>query len=138
MHGIMDTTQCLFAGCATVRSYQAQCEKQHAAFPDVVTCLKTAVASDPNPRFMSSEERKLYLLKAEQLSQQVQKGEISDLDARVALQQLYVNLSGRSQQRSTEYVRQKSETEVHNPGMNLLCQDAVARSDRGGMFVHCR
>lgn len=130
MHGVMDTTQCLFAGCATVGSYQAQCEKQHAAFPDVVTCLKTAVASDPNPRFMS-EERKLYLLKAEQLSLQVQKGQISDLDARVALQQLYVDLSNQSSQ-------QRTATEPQKKGMSFLCQDAVARGDRGGMSVHCQ
>lgn len=41
---------------------------------------------------MSDAKVKLYILKADQLSQMVQKGELSDLDARVVLQELYVRL----------------------------------------------
>lgn len=81
----------LLVGCATVGTYQTQCESRHAAFPEMVLCLKDALASDRrNP--MSDAKVKLYVLKADQLSQMVLKGEINDLDARVALQELYVRL----------------------------------------------
>ena len=81
----------LLAGCATVGTYQTQCESRHAAFPEMVLCLKDALASAPrNP--MSDAVVKLYMLKADQLSQMVQKGELSDVDARVALQELYIRL----------------------------------------------
>jgi len=79
------------SGCATVGSYQADCEKQHSAFPEVVLCLKTALAKD-QPAASKDARVRLYLLKADQLSQRVQRGELSDLDARVTLQELYVNL----------------------------------------------
>ena len=135
----------LLAGCATlsVGSAQEQCEKRHAAFPDVVTCLKDAVASGSaswggayiNLSSKPTPELKLYLLKAEQLSQQVQKGEISDLDARVALQQLYVDLSNQSSQQRTTT---RTTTEPQKNGMSFLCKDAVARGDRGSIFVHCQ
>ena len=81
----------LLAGCATVGSYQTQCESRHAAFPDIVLCLKDALTSDRREP-MSDAKVKLYILKADQLSQMVQKGELSDLDARVVLQELYVRL----------------------------------------------
>jgi len=48
----------------------------------------------------NNPEVKLYLLKAEQLSEKVQKGEISDLDARVELQTLFVNLRNQEAGRS--------------------------------------
>lgn len=80
----------VLAGCASVGSYQEQCEIQHAAFSDMVRCLKTTISS--NSRAAEDARVKLYLLKAEQLSQQVQKGEIGELDARVSLQELYVLL----------------------------------------------
>lgn len=83
---------CLAYGCATVGSYQTECEKRHRAFPDVVVCLKAAVAEDPRWWMSSNASVKLYLLKAEQLSERVQRGEMSDLDARVAVQALYVDL----------------------------------------------
>lgn len=92
------------AGCATatVGSYQAACEKRHSNFSEMVLCLKAAIAEDRRPtnwldpldrRQMSSNASvKLYILKAEQLTQQVQRGELTDLEARLALQELYVRL----------------------------------------------
>ena len=82
----------LISGCATVGSYQAECEKGNTAFSDVVQCLKMSVASDSRPGMAKDARVKLYLLKAEQLSQKVQSREISDIDAKVALQELYVRL----------------------------------------------
>jgi hypothetical protein len=77
------------AGCAAGKSYQRECEEQTTTFPAMVQCLKTALDADRRPY---SEETKLYLMKAEQLSQKVQRQEMSDADARVALQELRVQL----------------------------------------------
>lgn len=88
---VLSVAGCI-SGCTTVGSYQADCEKQHSAFPDVVRCLKDALAKDWRPSASKDARVRLYLLKADQLSQRVQRGELSDLDARVALQELYVNL----------------------------------------------
>jgi hypothetical protein len=76
-------------GCAAGKSYQRECEEQTATFPAMVRCLKTALDADRRPY---SEETKLYVMKAEQLSQKVQRQEMSDADARVALQELRVQL----------------------------------------------
>lgn len=76
----------VLTGCATVSSRQTDCEQQHAEFPEVVRCLKTALGQ---PR---SEETKLYLLTAEQLSEKVQRQEISDADARLELRRTYVRV----------------------------------------------
>lgn len=81
----------LLNACATVGSYQDACEQQYAAFPDVVVCLKAKLSADWRPAARDSRV-KLYLLKADQLSQMVQKGEMSEINARVALQELYVKL----------------------------------------------
>ncbi len=77
-------------GCTTVGNYQAECEQKNSLFPDVVQCLKTSLASDS--RMARNSRVKLYTLKADQLSQMVQKKEITEIDARVALQELYVRL----------------------------------------------
>lgn len=141
----------LISGCANesnVYFQQKRCEDKYKAFPEVVTCLKAAVDSGvvnesgsvvdlrkliTGRKGERSPKLQLYLLRAEQLSLQVQKGEISDLDGRVALQKLYVELN----------------REVHVPpthqggatppggGMNILCKDAISRGDRGAIFVHC-
>ena len=91
---------CIATGCATVGTYQAGCEKQHSDFSEMVSCLKAAIAEDRRPvwefrsptAMSSNASVKLYVLKAEQLTQQVQRGELTDLEARVALQELYVRL----------------------------------------------
>ena len=82
----------LVGGCASIGSYQAECEKRSEAFAEIVQCLKASVASDSRPGMSKDARVKLYLLKADQLSQKVQSKEISELDAKVALQELYVRL----------------------------------------------
>ncbi len=82
----------LVSGCATVGSYQTECEQKNAAFADVVQCLKTSIASDSRTGMAKDARVRLYLLKADQLSQKVQNREIAEIDARVALQELYVQL----------------------------------------------
>ena len=82
----------LLASCTTVGMMQASCEKTSSTFPELAACLKEAIASSGNSLMQNSPEVKLYMLKAEQLSQRVQHQEISDIDARVELQTMYVNL----------------------------------------------
>ena len=77
-------------GCATVANYQAECERSNPAFGGTVACLERTFAE--NPRLGNNPRGKLYILKAKQLSQQVDAGQKSELDARVELQQLYVEL----------------------------------------------
>lgn len=97
----------LITSCATESSLsfqQQRCEQLQKSFPDMVICLKAAVASgqvkEPRGTFTGffnlnrgpSSELKLYMLRAEQLSIQVKNGSISELDARVELQKLYVEI----------------------------------------------
>lgn len=101
-------------GCATVVGVgylQTECESKTKTFPEMANCLKLSIETHPRcgrlpatatptskTCFNSSPNDssvKLYLLKAEQLSQGVQKKEISDLDARVELQKLYVEWNHR-------------------------------------------
>lgn len=114
-------------GCATatrldVTQLQSTCEKNNRAFPEVADCLKNAITTlqrcasaaevgtlgvvlrdamagtkECYTSDISDSALRLYLLKAEQLSQRVQKHEIADLDARVTLQQLYVELGQRAE-----------------------------------------
>jgi hypothetical protein len=80
-------------GCQTVGQVQSNCEATTTSFPAMAICLKTSIAQDG--RLSGSQVVKFYLLKADQLSEQVAKGNISDVDARVELQQLYVQLKGK-------------------------------------------
>jgi hypothetical protein len=99
-------------GCVTlptIGQIQTECETKTKTFPDMAECLKQTItmeeetARSANLVTRMTNERirairsahsilKLYLLKAEQLSQQVQKHEISDVDARFELQKLYVDI----------------------------------------------
>ena len=101
-------------GCATVvgvGDLQTECESKTKTFPEMANCLKLSIETHPRCRNLldtatvssktcfkhspSDSSVKLYLLKADQLSQGVQKKEISDLDARVELQKLYVEIQHR-------------------------------------------
>jgi uncharacterized protein YceK len=100
---LISTFVVLLAGCATIGQKQATCESQFAEFADVVSCTKQATASDP--RAKTHAGYKLYILKGEQLAQQVKDKQISDLDARVEWQKLYVELKNGDQQRSSQAAR---------------------------------
>lgn len=81
----------LLFGCTSVGKIQAGCEQTSRTFPELASCLRTSIANSDSYRMQNSPEVKLYLLKADQLSERVRKREISDLDARVELQQLYLD-----------------------------------------------
>ena len=80
----------LLVGCATVGDYQAKCEDSNKRFSEMVECTKTSLSQDP--RLIGNPRVKLYILKADQLVQMLNNKEITDIDARVVLQELYVRL----------------------------------------------
>lgn len=88
----------LITGCATVGKKQAECENQYSAFSEIVTCTKEAFAK--NARAKNNADFKLYILKGEQLAEQVKFKEITDLDAKVEWQRLYVDLKNNEDNKS--------------------------------------
>jgi hypothetical protein len=82
----------LVGGCANMGKLQAGCETTTDNFPAMAACLKSAVATSEFPGMKDRPDVKLYLLKADQLALRVANGQISDLDARVELQTLFVQL----------------------------------------------
>jgi hypothetical protein len=82
----------LLAGCAiTGTQAQADCEKSYSAIGDIVSCTKSTLAQK-NPAKLEDPQAKLYLLRGEQLSADVAAGRMSNVDARVAWQKLYIEL----------------------------------------------
>ena len=81
----------LLFGCTSVGKIQAGCEQTASTFPELASCLRTSIANSDSSRMQNSPEVKFYLLKADQLSERVKKREISDLDARVELQTLFLD-----------------------------------------------
>lgn len=90
-------------GCATVGQRQGKCESQHEKFEDVVECTRAASKSDP--RIKNHAGYKLYFLKGDQLSQQIINNEISELDARVEWQNLYVQIKGANDRKVNAAIR---------------------------------
>lgn len=82
----------LLSACATLGDYQATCEKRHQKFEEFASCFRAEVASDSRGIPAKDPRVKLLLLKTEQLSGMVSAGQISDLDAKVEFQQIFVSL----------------------------------------------
>jgi len=76
----------------------------------MVSCLDSKIAQDG--RLSRHPGVKLYMLKANQLSQQVQAGSISELDAKVELQALFVQLDNQNQ---AEVSRILANTQMNQP-----------------------
>lgn len=111
-------------GCASVGSLQADCERTNQTFPAAMSCLESKIAQDG--RLSGNTDVKLYTLRARQLSQQVQAGEISDLDARVALQQLFVQLDAKSNSEAAAMMpampaKQRTTANCVSVGGNTTC-----------------
>ena len=89
----------IFGSCvASGTQMQDECEAKHQKFPDVFQCTYEAVASR-NPSILQDPRAKLYLLRGEQLALQILEGKITNLNAKVSWQQLYVELkSARDQE----------------------------------------
>lgn len=91
-----------FGGCSTVGSHQRECEQQYARFSDMVDCLNRSIATDRRPD--PSGRIKLYLLTAEDLKERVERGDMSEADARRQLQEQYVRLRRDQRQEIAEDV----------------------------------
>lgn len=75
---------------ATANAYQAECETQHPKFTEMVACLDKKISSN---QFLSREPKpKLYLLTAKDLSSKVSNGSITEDQARLQLETLYVEI----------------------------------------------
>lgn len=82
----------VLAGCAGPGTQiQAECEALHKAFVPMFQCTYDGIVARA-PRVLQDDRAKLYLLKGEQLAAAVYQGRISDLDARVEWQRLFVDL----------------------------------------------
>jgi hypothetical protein len=92
----------LISGCATqkINAYQTECEKKTTTFAELSSCLQGALETQSSSFLSDNSGLTLYVLKAEQLSQKIQKGEISEIDARVTLQELYVKLENEEKSRA--------------------------------------
>lgn len=82
----------LLSACATSGTeMQAECEGQYTKFSEIYWCTYEAIAKR-NQSILTDARAKLYLLRGEQLAQEVDDGKISSLDAKVLWQKLYVEL----------------------------------------------
>jgi hypothetical protein len=88
---LMLTACVLIAGCATGTAMQGECETQHTSFPEIYRCTYDSIAKR-SPNILQDGRAKLYLLRGEQLAQEVADGRMNSLDAKVLWQQLYVEL----------------------------------------------
>ena len=122
----------LLSACATTGTeMQAECEAQYRKFPDIYRCTYDAVAKR-NPAILKDARAKLYLLRGEQLTQEVDEGRTSSLDAKVLWQKTYVELKTAKDQeisaavdslsRSLETTRAACRPIVQNPQVNCTSQ----------------
>jgi len=121
------------SACTTLGQYQAQCEARTKLFPELAECIKAEIASSDSRRMQNNAGVRLYLLTAEQLSDRVRKGAISDLDARVELQKLYVEL--RSKEESAASAR--AAVAAANRAAAAANQPRTATCTQFGNFVNC-
>jgi hypothetical protein len=70
---------------------QAECESQFREFPEIFQCTYENVASR-NPRILQDARAKLYLLRGEQLAIEVLEKKITNLEAKILWQKLYVQI----------------------------------------------
>jgi ABC-type uncharacterized transport system auxiliary subunit len=83
-------TLLILAGCANMGKAQMQCEKQYQNFADIVQCTKNAFAD--NARVTADARTRAYFLRGDQLVDQIKRGKISELDAKVEWQKMYLEL----------------------------------------------
>ena len=111
-------------GCVTVGKKQAECENQYSKFSEIVACTKEAFANDA--RAKSNPDFKIYILKGQQLAEKVESKEITDLDAKVEWQNLYVDLKNhqdsKSEAAAARYNATKPRTTTCTPvGNSVTC-----------------
>lgn len=92
----------LLSACTTLGDYQATCEKRHQKFEEFASCFRSEVTSDSRGIPAKDPRVKLLLLKTEQLSRMVSSGQMSDLDAKVEFQQIFVSLKSQAMAESND------------------------------------
>lgn len=89
-HLIVIGISAVLAGCASIKTVQSDCEQSTTTFVDMAACIDRGIGQEQ--RLARSDSGKLYRLKAAQLAARVEEKKISELDARVELQQLFVQI----------------------------------------------
>jgi len=87
---LLVTSFLILVSCATVEKRQVACEEQYSKFLDIYSCTKQSIGTDT--RLNKDAGVKLYLLKGEQLVEQLNNGKISEIDAKTEWQKLFVEL----------------------------------------------
>lgn len=115
----------MLAGCTTTGQYQAECEKLNPVFSDMVSCLKEKLNADPRSQMAGDQPYvQRYLLEADKLSGMVQKNQISEIDARIRLSDLYMQLrnsqNAEAQEAVNSWQRQQMINNMNRP-VNTNC-----------------
>lgn len=127
----------LLTSC-TIASYQADCEKNFNAFPNVVSCLKEKLNNDPRvPFHRDSDLANLYILAAEKLAYQVRIGRISDIDARYDLAQIYVLLKSETRQRNNADFNEMLDAMLVKKAIQKSSHPSYVCTNTGGITSYC-
>ena len=126
----------LLTSCATVGEQQQACEARFSRFTDMVSCLHE-MAKDPNSAKDPSGRVKLYLLTAEDLSDQVKAGRISEAQARVELQQLYVQIKAQHDREWAEAFQQAQRNRIARQRPAQTRQPVSTDCYTLGSTLHC-
>jgi len=81
----------LLTSCVSVGNIQGECEDTYTKFKDIYDCTKPKLMEE----FQYHEEFqkvKMYLLEGALLNEQIDKGEISEIEAKAKWQKLYLDL----------------------------------------------
>ena len=68
---------------------QANCEAQYTEFPAIYQCTHDHIVKK-DPSILRDQRAKLYMLRGEQMAQEVKEGKLSSIDAKVRWQKLYI------------------------------------------------
>lgn len=121
----------ILSGCAKVSDYQASCEQRYAKLSDMANCLDSSVRSDS--RMSSAATPKLYVLAAKMLGQGVDEGKISDAQARLELQNLYVNMQ--RQEQSDQMIQSQALQQVLLNNQTINTMQAIEQKARQPAYI---
>jgi len=93
----------VLTACTSVGNIQRDCEKQYSKFEDIVNCTKAALAGNSSAEKDASV--KLYFLEAEQLIEKINKGVMTEGEAKLEWQRLFVNLKNKEESRRPVYIQ---------------------------------
>lgn len=138
----------VLSGCAKVSDYQASCEQRYSKLSEMASCLDDSIKNDW--RMKSASTPKLYALAAKSLGEKVDSGQISETDARLQLQSLYVGLQRQegadnlatSQALQQSLINQKYPQQTYIDTYNALKPEPKSQTNttcqRFGNTVNCQ